>query len=425
MLAPPPLAKGTVPGDGLSITMASSHATALAEGGELFAEVTVAASTDLSVGPAQAVSMVIVLDHSGSMAGAKLEHARAAALKLINSMADDDQLAVVAFGSSVEGSEPVRLSQVGRQQLTNFVNRVSADGATNLSAGLNEGYRLVSTMGGARRLVLISDGQPTAGDTSLQGLSRLVDQVHGAGVSVTALGVGYDFDSRLMATLAERGGGLTGSLDDAARLSEVLALELGQARTVAARNVTLTLSPGPGVSIEEVPGRMSERVGNSVQLPLRDFRPGDRAVAYVRLRTNGMPGERATLLTAQVQWNQAAGARTASAGALSLPVVARQEDFDTSRSEVLFAAGVRALGSTKMVAAAEALERGDNEGAVSLLQAARSIFGMSANALAGEVDVTRQMEARATLVKGDAARAEAHGMERKAMSNFARENDGY
>ena len=49
-----------------------------------------------------AVNVVLVMDTSGSMAGQPITGARAAALAMVDTLADGDHLAVVAFGSRVD-----------------------------------------------------------------------------------------------------------------------------------------------------------------------------------------------------------------------------------------------------------------------------------------------------------------------------------
>jgi len=417
--ATPTSAVAIADGD-VRVEVRPSHKLALDTGAEQFVEVTVSGSP-AHVPPPQRVSMAIVLDHSGSMQGYKLDQARRAALRLIDLLGDGDELTVVSFGSDVTSSERRAMDAAGKAALRDFVARVDADGATFLSGALEQAARDLASATLVRRLVLISDGQPTTGVTDLDGILALAARVHDAGVAVTALGVGSDYNTLMMQALAERGGGFTGSLDDAGRLEEVLGLELAQARGTSARNVTLALEPGPGVTLLDTPGRLAHTTGGRTVLDLRDLRPGEQTKVYLRVSTAPTFASALDLVTAHVAWTDPAsnGQRLAHAR-LALSVTSEPNVFAASKDEAVYAAGVRALGTTKMVAAAAALERGDKDSAFTLLESARSIFGSSADALAGDIETTRRLSNDWRTASGEEARRHAMDLERKSLKSFGK-----
>src|SRR5207245_2805410 len=106
--------------------------------------------------------------------------------------------------------------------------------------------------GCVKRLVLMSDGQPTEGIQSVAGLTRIASQLHERGVSVTSLGVGYDFNEDLMTQLAQVGGGSYAYLKDSAALASIIQRDLQQAGTLVARDVRLNVRLPNGVVLREV-----------------------------------------------------------------------------------------------------------------------------------------------------------------------------
>lgn len=407
----------------LTVEARTSHTATHVNGGELFAELSVTLDEEApkEVLP---VSMVLVLDRSGSMNGGKMEGAKRAAHQLVDLLGERDELGLVSFASDVEVQERRRMTPEGKAALHAAIDVLQPSGSTFISGGLEAGERLLRGAAGAQRLVLVSDGRPTAGLATEPELVHLVGRLHDEAVTVTALGVGSDYDGLLMQHLAERGGGMYGYLEDASALETVLAKEVAAARTAAVRNVVVSLE-GQSLVIEEAPGRHLTRTSRGALLHLADLQPRQPTRLFVRLRAlRGEEGDVGRLL-ATVRWRSLLEATTQEAS-VSVGVV-RIDDEDAvlaSKDEAVYSRGIEAVGSLKLVAAAAAYERGDVSAASFLLGDARKLFGMSANALAGQAEVDR--------VRHDFEKADAHGrgklargLEKKTMSNFGREHEGY
>src|SRR5207302_7004873 len=116
-------------------------------------------------------------------------------------------------------------------------------GGTNIGAGLTTARDLMLAQLSeykVNRMILISDGQPTEGVTDAASITQLAADIRKAGVSVSAIGVGTDFNEDLMQSIAEMGTGAYGYLNDASQLATIFQKDLAQATTTVARNVTLT-----------------------------------------------------------------------------------------------------------------------------------------------------------------------------------------
>lgn len=399
-----------------------SHTAVHENGTELFAELTVTLDGELARAD-QPISLALVLDSSGSMSGQKLEDARKAAHRLVDLLTEQDELAVVSFGSDVTLSERRRLDPKSRAGFHAAIDALQAAGSTNLSGGLEAGWNALRGATGARRLVMVSDGQPTVGLLTEPQLAELVGRVHDEAITVTALGVGADIDGNLMQHVSERGGGMYGYLKDASALEEILGREVTAARSAVARNVELELA-GTSLRVAEVPGRHLEwRAGRQV-LHLADLRPHTPTRVLVRLESQRVSSGEVARLDAEVSWRPLGGEVQHSQVGFTVAVVDDVAVVDGSRDEAVFSRGIGAVGSLKMVAAAAAYERGDLAGASSLLDNARTLFGMSADALAGEAEVN---DMRRTFGSASAGQRKelARGLEKKKLTNFGKENEGY
>lgn len=400
----------------LSFTAASTHQLLSMNGGDAWAVIDVTASKD-DVAP-QRVSLAVVIDVSGSMAGDKMFQAKNAARALVNRLGDDDELALVAFSDRARSWSLTRMDTTGRLRAITWIDQLGPEGSTNISAGLEAGEKTLSDALGSKRLVLVSDGKATAGDVDRASLERRAMATHERGTTLTAIGVGDDFDPGLMRGLAQSGGGFYGDLRQAEALEVVLAQELELARKPLARNVTLELGPGSDVVVVSAAGR-TLLPGSTVTLP--DFAAG--ATARVLVKLQHFPGLGAvTLVSPKLSWTNTAGVREAAQANV---VVARSEDAVAvagSRDEALYADVARAFGNEQLVLASEALERGDRSSALGLLDRARAVFGTSADAMAGEVDVISATKSRWESGSYDAKRESKDAM-KKSLKTFGESNN--
>lgn len=415
-----PLGVVTSQGSSVKVEARMSHPAVGANTGVFFSELTVTLDEDLPA--AERVSMAVVLDRSGSMSGAKMDDARRAVHRLIDRLSDGDELALVSFSSDVTPGELVRIDAEQRARLHRELDALVASGGTNVEAGLNAGQRALSYAKGAPRLVLISDGQPTEGQVVPEVLRAMVQRIH-QGVTVSALGVGTDYDGQLLSRLAEAGGGMVGHLTDSATLDEVLGLELSAARTAAARNVSLDLQL-VNADVVDVPGRTWESTGpRTLRISLADLRPHVPTRVMVNLRPGvGLEWGDEVRVNAQVQWRFGGDAGRRSSLAVALPVVDTLDEGQ--RDEALFARGVSALANVRLLAAASAYERGDDATASGILDEARGLFGMSADALAGQTE-TESLRRQYGSARGEERKLLGKGLQKKSLATFGRENEGY
>lgn len=220
------------------------------------------------------LDLALVLDTSGSMEGDAIEAVRASAKQVIDKMRDGDRISLVAFHSKAEVLVPnTRLDAASRRHVLDAIARIAARGTTDLTDGLAVGYQQLAAgqfPNGINRIVLLSDGVP---NTAAQ-LPSLISQVHAAGYSITTLGMGIDYDTTVMTELARATGGSFHYIDKPDEVADVFDGELTKMTTVVARNMTLVVAPGPGVTIEPMQGLTAAGDGK-VYATLGDLAAGE------------------------------------------------------------------------------------------------------------------------------------------------------
>lgn len=231
------------------------------------------------------VALAMVLDSSGSMDGLPMEHARFAARSVIERLADDDRVAVIDFDGEVR--TPVPLTPAGRDRspLIQAIDAIRADGSTALHGGVSAGLAALSAVApgtATRRLILVSDGRANVGPETPEAVVAGLDP---AGVTVSTIGVGTDYDEALMLAVADHGRGGFHHLSDPVQLASILDAELRSARAVVGRDATVDLMPAPGVTVLSVGGLDARPTADGVwRLPVGDLYAGEARNLTVRLK---------------------------------------------------------------------------------------------------------------------------------------------
>ncbi|WP_426750772.1 vWA domain-containing protein [Myxococcus sp. Y35] len=396
---PPPV----VPAAGGSLTLTSrlSHPYVPTGTSELFATFDVTGA-EVPGAKRSPVNLALVIDRSGSMSGYKLAQAKQAARHLIGLLRDEDRLAIVHYGSDVKSLPSMPATPGNRERMFQYVDGIWDEGGTNIGAGLSTGRYELSTAQQAfsvNRLILMSDGQPTEGLTSDEELTRMARELRASGITVSAIGVGTDFNEDLMQAFAEYGAGAYGFLEDAGQLATLFQKDLQQAGTTVARGVTMTVTLPSGTSLGEVLGYRATQTGNAVQVSLPDFSAGQLERVVMRLNVSGdTAGQTIRVVDLKLAYTDlirdAAAANTAS---LSAVVTDRREEVAARQDVEATVYAARARSAVNMQKAAEALSEGRKDEAKLYLQRNQALFH-EASAVSGTAAVAEdQAEQQAAL----------------------------
>ncbi|MGV3624631.1 MAG: vWA domain-containing protein [Archangium sp.] len=295
VVTPPPVVKPpevvSNPGS-LTMTGRLSHPYLVPGTSDVFATLEVTAA-DVPGAKRAPVNLAVVIDRSGSMSGAKIENARRAAARLVELLDENDRIAIVHYGTDVEAMNSVFATPENKVRLQRFIANIQDNGGTNIGDGLAAGQRQIEKARSdfkVNRLLLLSDGQPTVGITSSQGLVNVVRRIRDAGISVTSLGVGSDFNEDLMQRLADVGGGSYGFINNAAATAQLFQKDLEQAGTMVANSASVSFTVPAGVRFVQVFGRPVSQLGNTVTVSLPDF--SARQVEKLVVQLSATPGVR-------------------------------------------------------------------------------------------------------------------------------------
>lgn len=200
------------------------------------------------------INIAIVLDRSGSMSGGPLAAARDAATFLVERLAPEDTVSVVAFDHEVE---TVALPATGTAQsgVTRAIRQIEPGGSTNLSGGWLRGRELVAEgrqQGAVNRVLLLTDGHANAGITDPALLLGLASGAKREDITTSTIGFGIGYDEQLLRGLADAGGGNTWYIERQDQASGVFEEEIEGLLSLAAQNVAVEVNPSERVRLVAV-----------------------------------------------------------------------------------------------------------------------------------------------------------------------------
>ncbi|NCG17724.1 MAG: VWA domain-containing protein [Rhodobacterales bacterium] len=274
----------------LTLEAGLDHNSVVAGSGDVrFLVVTVTAPEELGVAVRRAVDLSVVIDTSGSMAErGKIDYARRATKMLASQMHPGDRFSVVTFSDHANrliSSEPV--TDVSR--LHKVIDGIYEGGGTNLYAGMEMGGQEVTRSlapGRVGRVVLLSDGHANVGLTDPTALTQYASVLAQTGISVSAIGLGLDYNEDMLADIADLGGGRYDFVDNPRGLSDVFTTELSRTAAVVATDVEIDLRLPEGVEGLGVIGWDATPSSSGWSIRLGDIVAGEQRKVVVRLRVN-------------------------------------------------------------------------------------------------------------------------------------------
>lgn len=198
------------------------------------------------------LNFALVLDHSGSMKGAKLRAVKDSVKLVVDHMLPSDFVSVVVFDDNVHVVVPAQPAG-DKERIKGMIEGIRDGGGTAMSLGMNIGLMELKKNASAQtvnRMILLTDGV-TYGDADR--CRRIADDAGAAGVGIYPLGIGADWDEDLLDNIGQRSSGMPAEFirrpDDALSIFEQ---QLQSAAAVSVRNAQLTLRLTAGVMPKRV-----------------------------------------------------------------------------------------------------------------------------------------------------------------------------
>jgi Ca-activated chloride channel family protein len=195
------------------------------------------------------VNVALVLDRSGSMQGAKLDHAKSAAKAAIERLGENDIVSIVVFDDTVNVIVPAT-KLTDKAAVRAAIERIQAGGSTALFAGVSKGAEEVRKFidrNRVNRVILLTDGLANVGPSSSSELGSLGASLRKESIAVTTLGLGLDYNEDLLVALAGKSDGNHAFIRTPSDLTRIFNAEFGEVLTVVAQEVSVKIHCSEGI----------------------------------------------------------------------------------------------------------------------------------------------------------------------------------
>ncbi|HEX5689355.1 MAG TPA: VWA domain-containing protein, partial [Roseiflexaceae bacterium] len=203
--------------------------------GYLLVEAQAAAATE-----SVPLNFCLVLDRSGSMQGDKLKAMKDATKRVVDTLTPQDIVSIVLFDDQTDVLLPATAA-TDKEAIKAQIDQVEEAGGTAMSGGLLAGQAELQKNQAPDRvaaLLLLTDGQ-TWGDE--ERCRQIAAELGQAGVRVTALGLGSEWNEKLLDDLAEVTGGSSDYVADPAQITSYFQRAVRAAQGTVAQDARLLL----------------------------------------------------------------------------------------------------------------------------------------------------------------------------------------
>jgi len=171
------------------------------------------------------MSIFVVIDKSGSMASesggiTKLDLAKEAAARVLDSLRDNDNIGVLAFDSAqywvVQPQRPK-----DREVLRSDIGTITQGGGTSILPALEEAVdKMKDHDSKIKHIILLTDGQ-----AEKTGYDELLEEARNGGITISTVAAGFDADIQLLEHIAQEAGGRFYVTDQYSNIPTIFAKE--------------------------------------------------------------------------------------------------------------------------------------------------------------------------------------------------------
>jgi Ca-activated chloride channel homolog len=233
------------------------------------------------------MNLCLVIDRSGSMEGQPLEYVKQACCHVVDLLSPSDVLSIVTFEEMVEVLMPPQAVS-NKDLVKSGISRLQAGNTTNLYDGISLAMQQVMQFiesNRATRMIVLTDGDPTAGIKDYTALVNHSAELRNKGISVTFLGFGPDYNEELLAGMAKKAGGNYYFIPQPQMIPEIFRSELEKLMTTVTRNMSLELKLARWVQMRG-PQQVME---GTLTIPLADMERGSVIQQVIDLEFTNHP----------------------------------------------------------------------------------------------------------------------------------------
>lgn len=212
------------------------------------------------------VNLVAVVDKSGSMSGQPLALVRRSLTEVAQQLRAGDQMSIVLYGdTSHVHLRPTRVGDGDEATIRAAIDAIECSGSTSMEAGLRVGYQVADETApaftGRTRLMLFTDERPNTDATDAASFMGMAIAHSKQDVGLTTVGVGVQFGAELATKISSVRGGNLYFIRSEADVDSLFRNQLDFMVSELAHDLTVSITPRPGLKIAGVYGVPGELLG--------------------------------------------------------------------------------------------------------------------------------------------------------------------
>ena len=204
------------------------------------------------------LSILSVVDRSGSMTGPPIANVKAALHQMVDELGPQDRLGIVIYGTNSNVHLASTSAKGNKDVMHRAIDTIAIDGSTSMEAGLTLGYATAFAEAaqnpGKVRVMLFTDEQPNTDSTDAGTFMAMAQDASRRGIGLTTIGVGVQYDGALATKISSVRGGNLFFVAGPDKGAELMRKEFRNMVSEVAHDLVMTLTPHPGYRISGVFG---------------------------------------------------------------------------------------------------------------------------------------------------------------------------
>jgi Ca-activated chloride channel family protein len=222
-----------------------------------FAQVGLSSTIDPDTWQRPSTTFIFTVDVSGSMSWGgdgttPGELSRKLLHQLTDQLRDDDQVAIVTYGSDIDTRLGLTAGS-NKTKIHDVISDLDEDGSTNMEGGMKRAYSLGATAlerTAQVRVIVFTDVQPNVGATSGSEFNTIVGNAASANIHTTVLALGTGIGPEVMRAMASLRGANAYSLTNDDHVATFMAEEYPWFTTPVAYGLRVNVGLDAGWSIQ-------------------------------------------------------------------------------------------------------------------------------------------------------------------------------
>lgn len=247
------------------------------------------------------LNVCFCIDRSGSMTN-MMPWVKNSFYIFIDQVRFGDTIALVDMNTVAQTLIPptVIRSDEDRTKFKREVDKIQANGSTNVFAGMKHSYELLKntqTENSINRVIILTDGMHNAGDMINKDILNLAAAQAKRNITISTIILGIQTSTGLMADVSDVGGGSSRFISNHDEMVKVFQTELDRMLVPAAREIAVTMELADGITLKETWGHQYAKEGSTIRYYLPTLHNGDYETIFAELAGTRRTGEEIARVT--------------------------------------------------------------------------------------------------------------------------------